>query len=88
MRARVTAQPALTWDQLPEHRPRGEGRAGNRDVFFDGEWQTAEVCWRPGLASEAEVTGPAVIQEPEATTVLGPGERAVVHPTGALEVEW
>jgi hypothetical protein len=29
-----------------------------------------------------------VIEEAEATTYLGPGERATVHVSGALEVEW
>jgi N-methylhydantoinase A len=46
------------------------------------------VWWRPGLAPGDEVTGPAVIEEPEATTFLADGERAVVHSSGALEVEW
>jgi N-methylhydantoinase A/oxoprolinase/acetone carboxylase beta subunit len=41
-----------------------------------------------GLAPGNEIIGPAVIEEREATTYLGPGERAVVHPSGALEVEW
>ena len=41
-----------------------------------------------GLAPGAEIVGPAVIEEPEATTFLHPGERAVVHDSGALEVEW
>jgi N-methylhydantoinase A len=88
VRARIASDPALRWSQLPEHRAVGTGGAGSRDVFTDGEWRSAGVFWRPGLAAGAEVIGPAVIEEPEATTVLGPGERAIVHPTGALEVEW
>jgi hypothetical protein len=32
--------------------------------------------------------GPAIVEEVDATTYLGPGERAVVHGSGALEVEW
>ncbi|NIA25979.1 MAG: hypothetical protein GWP04_10490, partial [Gammaproteobacteria bacterium] len=48
----------------------------------------AGVWWRPGLAPGTTVEGPAVIEEPEATVFLGIGERATVHPCGALEVEW
>jgi N-methylhydantoinase A/oxoprolinase/acetone carboxylase beta subunit len=40
------------------------------------------------LAVGAEVVGPAIIEEPEATAFIGPGERATVHPSGALEVVW
>ena len=39
---------------------------------------------RPG----DEIVGPAVIEETEATTYLGAGERAIVHESGALEVTW
>jgi hypothetical protein len=46
------------------------------------------VWWRPGLAAGAEVIGPAVVEEVDATTYLGAGERAVVLSGGALEVEW
>jgi N-methylhydantoinase A/oxoprolinase/acetone carboxylase beta subunit len=48
----------------------------------------ADVWWRPGLRPGQEVVGPAVVEEPEATTYLAPGERSVVHESGALEVEW
>lgn len=48
----------------------------------------ATVWWRPDLAVGTEIVGPAIIEEPEATSYLGPGERAVVHESGALEVAW
>jgi N-methylhydantoinase A/oxoprolinase/acetone carboxylase beta subunit len=40
------------------------------------------------LTAGDEIVGPAVIEEREATTYLAPGERATVHASGALEVEW
>jgi hypothetical protein len=46
------------------------------------------VKWRPALAVGSEVIGPAVIEEPEATTYLGAGERGIVHESGTLEVSW
>ena len=39
-------------------------------------------------AARPSLIGPAIVEEPEATTFLGPGERATVHPSGALEVSW
>jgi N-methylhydantoinase A/oxoprolinase/acetone carboxylase beta subunit len=48
----------------------------------------AEVIRRQGLAPGDEVVGPAVVEESDATTFIGPGERARVHDRGALVVEW
>ena len=48
----------------------------------------ATVWRRGGLRHGAEVVGPAIIEEDEATTYLAAGERARVHESGALEVEW
>jgi N-methylhydantoinase A/oxoprolinase/acetone carboxylase beta subunit len=56
-------------------------------VLRDGAVE-ATVWWRSGLAVGDEVVGPAVIEEPEATTVLGPNEVARVHESGSLEVSW
>ncbi|MGI9648264.1 MAG: hydantoinase/oxoprolinase family protein, partial [Acidimicrobiia bacterium] len=88
VRATATGVPAMKWADLPPISPVGDPRRGSRPVFSGKSWVEAEVVWRPGLAPGAEVTGPAVIEEPEATTFLSIGERAVVHDSGALEVEW
>jgi N-methylhydantoinase A len=88
IRAEATAPPALTWDQLPRVSPAGTARRGRREVTTADGPVDAEVWWRPGLAHGDEVTGPAVIEEREATTFLAPGERAVVHASGALQVSW
>ncbi|MCJ7725990.1 MAG: hydantoinase/oxoprolinase family protein [Acidimicrobiia bacterium] len=88
VRAEAVGTPALRWDQLPAPAPQGVARTGERKVLTpDGE-NTASVWWRPGLAPGDEVAGPAVVEEAEATTYLGGGERAIVHESGALEVEW
>lgn len=87
-RAEATGQPAMRWSDLPEIVATGESTRGTRTVLTREGVQEASVWWRPGLSVGAEVVGPAVIEEPEATTYLGPGERATVHPSGALEVSW
>ncbi len=88
VRAEAIGSPALTWPDLPEAPPDGEPRRGNREVIVGDASVEAAVWWRPALAPGTEVVGPSVIEEPEATTFLGFGERAVVHESGALEVAW
>jgi N-methylhydantoinase A len=88
IRATAVAAPALAWADVPAIGPTGEPDRGTRPVMMDGTMVEAAVIWRPALAPGAEMVGPAVIEEPEATTLLGVGERAVVHESGALEVQW
>ena len=92
VRAEATGTPAVRWEDLPRWSPDGDPRRGERAVITetDGAPTTvdATVWWRPALPTNAEVTGPAVIEGTESTTWVGPGERAKVHPSGALEVEW
>jgi N-methylhydantoinase A len=88
VRAESVGSPLLTWSQLPEVAPTGEVDRAPRPVLTDSGPVEARVVNRDGLAAGDEIVGPAVIEETEATTYLAPGERAVVHPSGALEVEW
>ncbi len=88
VRAAATGKAALTIEQLPAPEPYGEARQGDREVLGSGGSVSAAVWWRPALEAGSEVIGPAVVEEPEATTFLNSGERAVVHPSGALEVSW
>jgi N-methylhydantoinase A len=88
VRAVASAEPALRWGDLPEHRPQGTRDLGERSVVFDGVARSVRFFDRAALGPGDEVVGPAVVVEGEATTLLHPGDRATVHPTGALEVEW
>ena len=88
VRAEAVAAAALRWDQIPAPVPQGDPHRGTRSVLTIAGAVDAGVWWRGGLRPGAEVVGPAVIEETEATTYLGAGERAVVHDTGALEVGW
>jgi N-methylhydantoinase A len=88
VRAEAVGRPTLRWADLPETRPRGEARRGDREVRIAAGSDTASVWWRPGLGVDVEVTGPAIIEDVESTTYLERGERARVHPSGALEVAW
>lgn len=88
VRVEATGAPAMRWDEVPAPVPEGEPRRGIRTVLGGDGARDAAVWWRPGLRPGDEVIGPAVVEEVEATTYLGSGERARVHPSGALEVEW
>ncbi len=88
VRVEVTGRAALSWSELPAISPAGPPGRGTRQVVTGGSSIPAGVWWRPGLRPGAEVVGPAVIEEPEATTFLQVGERAIVHDSGALVVEW
>lgn len=88
VRAESTGRPILVWPDLPEVRPSGDIDRPARPVLTARGEVTARVVNRDGLGAGDEVAGPAVIEEREATTFLDTGERAVVHASGALEVEW
>jgi N-methylhydantoinase A len=88
VRAAATGTPALAWSDLPSPVPEGDAFAGTRPVHGAAGPVEAAVVRRAGLRPGDEVVGPAVIEEIEATTFLDVGERAVVHPNGALEIEW
>ena len=84
--------------RLPELERGGEdasaARVGERPVFFEaldprepGRELSTGVYHRSLLKANNVVRGPAVIDEVSATTVLYPGDRAVVDKAGSLLVE-
>jgi len=88
IRATVTGTPAINPGTAFSWSPDGGSRLGTRRVVTSTGPAEAAVWRRAGLAIGAEIVGPAVIEEREATTWIGPGEQSVVSPTGALEVTW
>ncbi|MEX2419867.1 MAG: hydantoinase/oxoprolinase family protein [Acidimicrobiia bacterium] len=88
IRAEATGNPALTWAEVPHRVESGDPSRGTRQVLTGAGEVAASVWWRASLAPGSEVMGPAVIEESEATTFVGVGERVVVHESGALEVSW
>ena len=89
VRAEAVGTAALSWDDLPVFTPApGDPRRRSRLVVGASGPEEAEVWWRPALVPGAAVVGPAVIEGGEATAYLARGERAVVHETGALRIEW
>lgn len=60
---------------------------GERPVHADGRWWPAKIYARDALPIGASVSGPAVIQQIDATTVIEPGAIATVDAIGNLRVK-
>jgi N-methylhydantoinase A len=64
-----------------------KGRLGSRQVWFDGGWRDAAIWARLELPAGAVIAGPAILEQPDATTVIEPGLRGRIDPLGNLIVE-
>ncbi len=62
-------------------------RRGVRPVWFDGGWHAATIWDRLALPVGAQIIGPAILEQDDATTVLDPGLCAGVDDFGNLIVE-
>lgn len=63
-----------------------KARAGSRPVWFGG-WHATDVFSRLDLPVGAVVEGPAVLEQPDATVLVPPGQRARVDRFGNLVLE-
>jgi N-methylhydantoinase A len=61
----------------------------SREVIFTDAAKPlrTRIVWRPSLAVGARVEGPAVIEEPNATTLIHPGDIATVSDAGHLVID-
>ena len=57
-----------------------------REVWFNGGYQSCPVYNRDGLELGFQISGPAVIEEPGATTVVPPDAEVWVDETGTLHI--
>jgi N-methylhydantoinase A len=94
----VTARGLIDTPELPRPEqgtaaPPEAAQAGQRRVYFEaagptgGEWHECRVWRREALFAGNEITGPAIVEEISATTVLYPGDRARIDEFGSLVVE-
>ncbi len=72
--------------------PRGAGsleaaRTGSRPVWFAGGWHDTAIYARLDLPVGAVVHGPAILEQPDATTLVDPDLKASVDPLGNVIVE-
>jgi N-methylhydantoinase A len=69
-------------------RPEAKAEETTREVVFDDPERPLKtrILWRPSLPSGTKVEGPAVIEEPNSTTLIHPGDMATVTPAGHLVI--
>jgi N-methylhydantoinase A len=67
-------------------RPRAMER-GSRPLKIGGSFQTASVFDREAIEPEVAIAGPALIEEPTATTLVLPGQALRVDHSGNLVIE-
>ena len=60
---------------------------GTRDVWFDGEWRRTAIWSRRDLPIGARIAGPAILEQPDATTVVDPGLVVIVDQLGNVILE-
>jgi N-methylhydantoinase A len=60
---------------------------GSRPVWFDGGWRDTGVWARLELPVYARIAGPAILEQPDATTVIEPGLAGRIDGLGNLIVE-
>ena len=62
-------------------------RTGTRPMYAGGAWCRAAVFTREALPLGAEIAGPAIVEQIDATTIIEPGARATVDPVGNLRID-
>jgi N-methylhydantoinase A len=86
----ITAVVTQDAPDLGKYAPRAGARLAPKQVrrvaFDDGTHETA-VYERADMPADEIVTGPAIIEEPSATTVVHPGQRAHIDRLGNLILE-
>jgi len=64
-----------------------EPRQGTRSVWFDGGWRDTPIWARLELAAGTTIAGPAILEQPDATTVIEPDLIGRIDALGNLIVE-
>ncbi len=88
VRCETVGRPAMTWDDIPAAVPSGEPVRGSRKVLAGSGETSARVYRRTALVPGTVVTGPAIIEEEEATTYVDTDDRLEVLDDGSLELIW
>lgn len=88
LRTAVTGLRRHSEDEPPEPEPRPAPEpASRRPVHFGAEWVDSSVYRREQLQPGMSFEGPAVVEQPDTTTVVMPGMSARVDRAGNLVVE-
>jgi N-methylhydantoinase A len=64
-----------------------KARLGSRRVWFDGGWRDTAIWARLDLPAGATISGPTILEQPDATIVIEPGLAGRIDTLGNLIVE-
>jgi N-methylhydantoinase A len=64
-----------------------QARRGARQVWFDAGWHSTSIWSRLDLPAGSSIAGPAILEQPDATTVIEPGFSGRTDALGNLIVE-
>ena len=84
---RIAARGVVDKPRARGHVARGDARRGSRPAWFGGAAMSVDVYEREGLAVSATLSGPAIVEEFGATTVVPPGWTARIDELGDLILE-
>lgn len=81
----VSARPPVA-DMGAFHKPPSGQNAepGIQSLFVDGQLRNAKVYQRHTLSAGSTLTGPALLLQPDSTTLIDPGFTATVHASGSI----
>jgi N-methylhydantoinase A len=68
-------------------KPTAAAQQGTRRVWFDGGWRDTPIWARLELSADTTIAGPAILEQPDATTVIEPGLTGRIDALGNLIVE-
>ena len=75
--------------RLPRRQPDpAPALEGTRKIYVEGRFTDAEVYRRSGLGWGSVVTGPAIVEQLDSTTLILPGQRAETDEFGNLMIAW
>ena len=87
----IGERPALDLSSLIDPAGRAskleEALSKRRPVWYDGVWHDTPVYDREKLPLDAVITGPAILEQMDATTLIEPGDRATSDADGNIIIE-
>ncbi len=70
-----------------EAAPAPSGPKGERPVYFRGGWRTVPIYQREGLADGSRLAGPAIVEAPDTTILVNPGQSVRMDLFGDLVMD-
>jgi N-methylhydantoinase A len=70
----------------PRARDLASAQVGERRAWFAGGFAATPIYDRARLPADGRIAGPAIVEQPDTTTVVPPGWTALVETSGNLRI--